>query len=289
MRGSPVDYEYIDSTDKFMRYTRGLKMSQKETVALDFEGEFNLHQYGEKLCLIQVYDGKKPVIIDPFRTSMSQIKHFLQNRSVLKIMYDAPGDRAFLYKNYGIDLQSVLDLKAAVLLLEYEKRDLGSVLRETLDVEAERSKKRYQRYNWNRRPLDREAIRYALEDVTHLFELKKTLLARILERGLLEKFILRNLQVQNKPHRYSTKPKLLQSGRFFKLSKKKQVLFERLFKVREETAKRLNKPPNAVITNDRLFRLAADNRPVTDSDLGNRISSGERARIISEINRELRN
>lgn len=279
-----MGYDYIDSTEKFTRYARRLKEAKNEIVALDFEGEFNLHQYGEKLCLVQVYDGSNAVIIDPFRTSMSQIKRFLQDRSLLKIMYDAPGDRAFLYKNHGIDLQSVLDLKVAVLLLQYEKRDLASVLRETLNFEAGKSKKRYQKYNWNRRPLDRDAIDYALQDVIYLFELKQKLLSHIIGRGLLDSFILKNLQVQNKPHRYNTTPKLLLSGRFLGLSKSEQRVFEQLFRIREETARRLNRPPNAILQNELLFKLAAEKSPITGTILGKRVPAAARAGIVEDIN-----
>ena len=201
-----MKYEYIDSDKKLYDYIDRLKENEIEVIALDIEGESNLHHYGEQLCLLQVFDGKDAVLIDPFETPLEPIQRFIENRSILKIMYDAPGDRAFLYKNCGIDTLSVLDLKAAIELLDFEKKDLASVLKQTLGVDSGKSKKRLQRYNWTRRPLDDYAIEYALADVTYLFALKDRLLAELIGKRLLEKFILRNIQAQNKPHIYDTRP-----------------------------------------------------------------------------------
>ena len=124
---------------------------------------------------------------------MKPIKKFLEDRSIMKIMYDAAGDRAFLFKKYGIDLKTILDLQVAVSLLNFEKRDLSSILTKTLNVDTGKSKKKFQRYNWTRRPLSSTAIEYAIEDVIYLFELKDKLLSEIIKSGLLEQFIMKNL------------------------------------------------------------------------------------------------
>lgn len=278
-----MEYRYIDSAEKLSRHLNGLRSARIDTVALDLEGESNLHQYGEMLCLIQMYDGKDAAIIDPFKTSIKPIKKFLEDRMIMKIMYDAAGDRAFLFKNYGIDLRSILDLQPAVSLLNFDKRDLSSVLTKALNMDARKSKKKFQRYNWTRRPVSSAAIEYAIEDVIYLFKLKDKLLSEIIKTGLLDQFILKNLQVQNKPHIYNSKPKLFQSGRYIGLTNGEKRIFERLFEIRDKFAKIINYPPNSVLANDLLFELTTANTTVRSVKFSDRIPFKIKSGIIEEL------
>jgi len=280
-----VEYQYIDSEKKSSKYLSRLREKQVEAIALDIEGESNLHHYGERLCLVQVFDGKEAAIIDPFKVPTEPIRRLIEDRTILKIMYDAPGDRAFLYKNCEIDILSVLDLRVAVELLNFDKKDLSSVLKKALQVQSGKSKKRLQRYNWNRRPLDDYAIAYALADVIHLFELKDHLLKEIIEKQLLERFIFRNLQVQNKPHVHDTRPKLLRSKRFRDLTNKQKAIFKQLFALREDHAQRMDYPANAVFANDLLFDLASAKAPADAPtvEFGKRIPQQVRTQITKEM------
>ena len=58
-----MDYIYLDSDEKIEKAL--VPLSQKKRIAVDFEGEFNLHIYGEHLCLIQIFDGCDFYLIDP--------------------------------------------------------------------------------------------------------------------------------------------------------------------------------------------------------------------------------
>ena len=278
-----MTYKYIDKAGKLAAYLHNMKAAGRDTVALDLEGEFNLHQYGETLCLLQVFDGQDAAIIDPFKVSLPHLKHFLENRSILKIMYDASGDRAFMYKNYGIDLLSLLDLQEAVELLGHEKSDLKSVLKKVLKIDDGKSKKKLQKYNWTRRPLDKSAIEYAVEDVLYLFDLKDRLIPEIVKKGLLDQFILKNLQAQNKPHVYSKVPKLFSSGRFRSLSDEKQRMFKKLFEIRERYAKSINLPPSTVFHNDLLFTLAEAGTTAGILRFGKRVPVKMQRRIMEDM------
>jgi ribonuclease D len=60
--------------------------------------------------------------------------------------------------------------------------DLG----EMLGVSVE---KKYQRYNWMRRPIDPNAMEYALTDVKYLFELRDRLQEQVLRKGRLPELL----------------------------------------------------------------------------------------------------
>ncbi len=278
-----MEYSYIKSNGTLVDYLNTLDERKIEVLAVDVEGDFNLHQYGEKLCLIQLYDGEDAVIIDPFKVSLDLIKRLLESRSTLKIMFDAPGDRAFLFKNYGIDVLSILDLQTAVLLLNYEKNDLASVLHAALGLERQRSKKKFQQYNWTKRPIEESALEYALDDVIHLFDLKEKLFADIIQQKLMDQFFLRNLQAQNKPHVYNSKPRLFRTKNFRTLKGREQILFEKLYLIREKHAKRLNHPPHSLLPNEVLFRLAMSTDKLHRSHFGKRVPKDTVKEIMQEM------
>lgn len=278
-----MNYKYIDSEEKLCLYSTELTQKGCEVIALDIEGESNLHQYGEKLCLIQIYDGENAVIIDPFKMPIHHIKEIIENRSIMKIMFDAAGDRAFLYKNCGVDLKTVLDLQVAVLLLNYEKRDLSSVLKTAIGVDSGVSKKKFQMYNWSRRPLSTDAIDYALSDVINLFKLKNKLIDDIINKGLIEKFISKNMQVQNKAHIYNTKPKLLRTKTFDSLKKNEKNIFEKLLSIRERYAQKLNLPPNLILANDLLFKLCVKEIKIEEVKLSRVLTDIIKSQIVGEM------
>lgn len=282
-----MSYRYIDSEEKLCAYMNELLDKGCEVIALDIECESNLHQYGEKLCLLQVYDGVNSVLIDPFKVPPYHIKELIENRSIMKIMFDGAGDRAFLYKNCGMDLKTVLDLQVAVLLLNYEKRDLSSVVKEALGVDLGMSKKKFQRYNWSRRPLGADALEYAIFDVINLFDLKNKLLADIIDAGLFEKFISKNMQVQNKPHIYNTKPKLMRTKTFDSLKKKDKTVFEKLLAIREHYAKKLNFPPNLVLANELIFKLTSHEVKLSEVLLARSIPESFKAQILDEMQKAI--
>ncbi len=105
-----MQYIYIESNKGLIEFRSRLHKNKIELIAMDFEGEFNLHCYGEKLCLIQIFDGERFYIIDPFPISREELKRTLESRAI-KLFYDASSDRMLIYKQYGIKITSILDLK----------------------------------------------------------------------------------------------------------------------------------------------------------------------------------
>ena len=165
-----MQFTSIDSDKKLIDFRQHLHRSKIDIISMDFECEFNLHCYGEKLCLIQVFDGEKFYVIDPFTISREELKKTLESRAI-KLFYDASSDRMLVYKQYGIKISSILDLKVMVDLLDFEKKGLGAVLYDLFKIKTVK-KKKFQRYNWMNRPVAEDAIHYALSDVQNLFRLK---------------------------------------------------------------------------------------------------------------------
>ncbi|MFP4408346.1 MAG: HRDC domain-containing protein [Spirochaetaceae bacterium] len=248
---------YIENDSEFRSWVQGLP-SEQYAVAVDIEAEFNLHIYGEHFCLLQVYDGTNAVAVDPQEVSIGVIKEFLENRNLLKITYDSASDRMLLYKNHGILMNTILDLRPAVELLELQKQGLGSVVEELLEIAPAREKQRFQQYDWTKRPIDPDALAYAIDDVVHLYRLRDELLKRIQAAGLMDRYLVENFRIQAIEPETDRKPGMLRGGRYKRLKPRERELLEKLHGAREAVAAETNLPPNSVFPNKALFALITE-------------------------------
>jgi ribonuclease D len=252
------------STNTAVReYLADLEARGVSSIALDLEGEFNLHCYGEHLCLVQLFDGTREVLIDPVADGVhSAMKELFMKRDLLKIMYDSSSDSSLVHHVLNVRITSILDLRPAVALLEYEKSSLSAVL-EAEFGHVGPAKKKFQQYNWMRRPLSEEAVTYAMNDVRMLFQLKDRLLQRLSRENLLDLYILKNLYVQKGPMKSLSAERWKKAKGFSRLPTERKVLFRELFEVREETARKANRPPNSVYSNRDLMDLVCASDPAS--------------------------
>ena len=172
-----MKYTSIESKADLQEYLARYKEKENYIMALDLEAESNLHAYGEKLCLIQIFDGTNAVIVDPLKIDDEAIRTLLDSRDILKVMYDASSDLSLLKNACGMEIKSILDLRPAVELLNYEKKDLHSVIACEQGISLEK-KSKFQKHNWINRPVSKQAIEYALNDVIHLLALKEAILKK---------------------------------------------------------------------------------------------------------------
>ena len=262
-------HTYVQNDDQFVACLERMRARGVQAIAMDLEGEFNLHVYGERFCLLQLFDGEEEVVVDPFTTSVQAIGKLLENPAIEKITYDSASDRLLLAKAHGIAMRSIVDLKPAVEILGLEKQDLKSVLAEMLGMRDVGSKKKFQQYNWTRRPVDPEALAYAARDVRHLFDLRDALFAKLEAAGGMDEYLEENRRREEKEPDVDREPGLFRSNRFGRLRRDEKQEFRRLFEIRDRFARELDLPPNSVVANNDLFALATGQ--ITPADLrGNR-------------------
>ena len=268
-------------------YLERLNQRDCRSIAFDIEGEFNLHCYGEHLCLIQLYDGVEEIIIDPLKLSNPAVlRKILEKGDLLKIMYDASGDCALLLTTHNIRVNSILDLRPAVSLLQYQKQSLSEVLREELGIQG-RSKKKYQMFNWMRRPLPPDALDYALDDVRHLFKLKDVLYKRLLETDRMDEFFLSNYIQQTSVKKIDKTGAYKKAKGYHRLGREEREVFKRIFEIRDRYARQVNKPPHMVFPNQQLIALAGGEIDYTTS-IGKYIFKGLSQSIKTGMAEELR-
>ena len=271
------NYTYIDTTEKLINFRKYLNDKNITKIAMDFEGEFNLHIYGEKLCLIQIFDGEKYFVIDPFNIADSEICKTLNNPKIIKYMYGADSDINLIYKQYGIKLRNVFDQKIFVDVLNFDKKGLDSVIHVLFGVEN-KLKTKFQKHNWVRRPITPAAIIYALNDVKYLFEMNDLLIKKIIDENKVNELITRII-TNDFDFEKERKPKIFKEREFNRLSENNKKLFHQIYETRDVYAKMLNMPPHNVLENMLLFDIVNKKIKIDEINFNKRIPGA----IVLEI------
>jgi ribonuclease D len=278
-----MNYIKIEKKAELRAYLKKFEDKELHIIALDIEAESNLHAYGEKLCLTQIFDGVNNIIIDPFKIDKDTLKLLFENTNTLKVMYDAGSDLSLLKNAVGIEIKSILDLRPATELLNYAKKDLHSIIAFELGIFLDK-KRKHQKHNWTKRPLSEPAIDYALNDVIHLLALKDIILAKLYAKKLLEPFLLKNLQIQNKDYTRNPEDKYRKINGYSRLRNGKKAVFRKVFDIREKYAKLYNMTPHSVIQKADLINIVEDPAYIDKIRFTKRISVD----LIQDILQELR-
>ncbi len=275
------DYTDIRSNDELLKLIKSLNDRNVKTIAMDFEGEFNLHVYGEKLCLIQMYDGINYYLVDPFSLSDEILARFLTLKNMLYIFFAADSDRSLVYKQYGVKMNAVYDLQHLVEVLDLPGKGLDAVLLSELGVTVE-NKKKFQRQNWIKRPIEEGAKQYAVNDVAYLFKLHERLLQKIKDEDKVEQLIFK-LAGTFKDFDKKSVPGIFKIPAFRKMSRMKKDKYTKIVELREACAKELNLPANTVLTKQDLVAVTEDSESIRRVRFHQKVPRGMRDKLIEDV------
>lgn len=274
-------YIEISNDDKLLNLCKSLTDRNVHIMAMDFEGEFNLHVYGEKLCLIQVYDGSEFYLIDPFRIGDEILAKFLTLKNMLYMFYAADSDTSLVFKQYKVKMNAVYDLQHLVEVLDLPGKGLDAVLLSELGVTVE-NKKKYQRQNWIKRPIDEGAKQYAVNDVAYLFDLHESLVEKIKDQDKVEELIFK-LAGTFKDFDKKFVPGIFKTTAYRKMSRAKKSKYEKIVDIREACAKELNVPANTVLTKQDLVLVTEDTDKIRRIRFHPKVPRSIRGRLIDDI------
>jgi ribonuclease D len=276
-----IKYTLITTNDEFISFMNSLADNCINSIAIDFEAEYNLHVYGEKLCLIQIFDNKNYYIVDPYKINRDLLASFFENSKITKYGYGSESDKSTLYKQYQIQINSLFDIKYLVDILAFEKKSLDSVIKSLFNVTIPH-KKAFQRFNWTRRPLPKDALEYALCDVQYLFSIKDQLLKKIEKKGGDINSAIKAMQREFDYKKVSI-PGIKRDYRYLELSKNQKNLFDKLLMFREEIAKNLNLPPDQVIQKEFMYKSVSHEFDCSKIAFTQKIPNTTRNNIIEFI------
>jgi ribonuclease D len=259
------NYTLIDNDDKFREIIKYWKENALLSIAIDFEGEFNLHIYGEHLCLIQLFDTKEYYLADPFQLTPEILKEFFEDTEIEKIMFSCDSDSALVKKQYDIQLKNIYDVRIPAMELGFMGNYTALVKRNLkVVIETTGSKKKNQMTNWLKRPLKEDQIQYALLDVAYLHALKESLIKECEEEGLSKAVDakMKRAGIRKAPE----KPGWCKLGNYKRMSKQEKVYLKNFFIARDIVARKQNLPAHRILDKHKLVSMAKD-VPETDQEL----------------------
>jgi ribonuclease D len=159
--------------------------SFKGDISIDTE-TLGLNIKRDKLCLIQLRnESNKKVYLIKFDQNISpknskNLKFLLENKSLNKIFHYARFDMAVLKENLHINVKNVFCTKiASKLTRTYSSHHgLKDLVKEMLNIELDKSE---QTSDWSQKKLSIKQIRYAMNDIIYLSELKKKLESKLIK------------------------------------------------------------------------------------------------------------
>lgn len=229
------------------------KLQQEQVIAVDLEAD-SMHNYQEKVCLLQFSTAAETVLLDPLAdVELEPLKPVLVDPQVRKIFHAADYDIRCLARDFDIEIKGLFDTMISSQFLGEEKFGLADVLRKYFAVELD---KQYQRADWSKRPLSEGMIRYAGEDTCHLHRLAELLEQKLIEKGRLEwvqeEFALLE-QVRFAVHEG---PLFLRFKGAGTLDRRQLAVLEALLQWRDAEAQRRDCPLYKVLGNKSLLHLA---------------------------------
>ena len=228
-------------------------LAKETTIAVDLEAD-SMHNYQEKVCLIQVSTEQKTVLIDPLAaTDLSPLHAVFTNPEIRKIFHAADYDLRSLKRDFNLTIDGLFDTMISAQLLGEERIGLADLLRKYFSVELD---KKYQRADWSQRPLPAEMVRYAAEDTCHLHRLVEIFEKRLEEKARIswatEEFAL----MEEVRFSEVDGPICLRFKGAGTLSSRELGVLEKLLQWREKEGERLNRPVYKVMGNKSLLALA---------------------------------
>ena len=153
-----------------------------DIIAIDTEA-MGLDPARDRLCLIQMYDGKGDchlVQFDGFDYNSPNLQKILSDKRKIKIFHYARFDMAAIKYALNINLDNIYCTKIASKIARTytNSHGLKDICKELLDVEISKKK---QSSDWGNTSLTKEQIAYAANDVIYLHDIRNKL-NQILER-----------------------------------------------------------------------------------------------------------
>lgn len=224
-------------------------------------------RYHRRAALVQVGDAGACVLLDPLAIpDPTPLRPLFRERLV--VLHALENDVEPL-EALGLELPNVADTGVAAAMLGMPT-GLTNLLEEVLGVELDTDKDRYQRADWEKRPLSQGMVDYAAGDVLHLPALWRAMQQRLDEAGRWD-WYEQELQATIELARTDTRDWTRTKG-VGRLDPRGRAVLRALWEERERICVTQDVAPNRLIHDKVLLALAEE--PV--DDVGELLRRGQR-------------
>lgn len=243
---------FIDSEAALAEFCKTLSKAKVIAVDTEFIRE---KSYYSRLCLIQVASPEHIACIDPLAiNNIDPLLDILYDNNIVKVMHAARQDLEIFYNLRSTIPCPVFDTQLAATVLGHgEQAGYSKLVEDILGIQLQKG---YARTDWSKRPLSREQLQYAADDVRYLIKLYPDILQRLAKLGR-DEWLEEDFQALCSPDLYEVDPDTVWqrvSGQQ-RLNGVKLAILHHLAKWREELAQQLDRPRKWVLADDLLIAL----------------------------------
>ena len=243
----------IDSEKALEHVARTLE--EESHIAIDTESN-GFYAYFERICLIQISTKDADYVIDTLAMdTLEPLASVLANPRVEKIFHAASNDILGLKRDFSFRFENLFDTAVACKMLGYRRLGLASVLKLHFGIELN---KKWQRFNWGKRPLASQQLRYACFDTHFLIPLRDLLASELLRLGLWNSAqrAFSRLCTLQAPDKGRFRNGYYRIRGFEKLDDAGKRILKFLYKYRDRLARTKDRAPFRIMSNETLVRLA---------------------------------
>ena len=153
------------------------QLLNSEYLGLDLEAD-SLFRFQEKICLLQMTDGERSVLVETLDVDLSDLANHLLGREVW--LHGADYDMALMKRAWGGLPIKIWDTQIGARLLGSRKFGYAALVEEFFGVVLPKGS---QKADWGQRPLPERMAQYALNDVKFLIPLARKIQERLHELG----------------------------------------------------------------------------------------------------------
>jgi ribonuclease D len=242
---------WIDTDKTFIEFCGRAETSPVLAVDLEFQGE---GRYYSLLCLVQLGIAGEFVAVDPFKVNLAPLAPLLESEAIRKLFHAGNQDIAILKREVGVVPRNVFDTQIAAAFLGYGE-SLGYVplVQRITKVPLD---KKHRFTDWTRRPLSREQIDYALNDVRYLLPVYEAIVQRLDQRGRKNWVVEASAEMTEQSAKTREIGKeYLRLGKLSGFSRRELGVLRELAMWREEVARERNRPVGSVMNDDALRQI----------------------------------
>jgi ribonuclease D len=214
-------------------------------------------RYRPLLCLVQIAVGDEIAVLDPLANGgfdPAPLAAVLADPSVEIVLHAGRQDVAILRREWGTDITNVFDTQVAAGFAGFSAQaGYTGLLHDVLHTRVAKSAS-FTR--WDARPLTDEQLRYAREDVLHLFALADELQRRLTESGRLEWAREECRATEQASDERDPEEVWRRLPRATGLSPQERAVAKTLAAWRERTAEREDRPVGSVVRDPTIVELA---------------------------------
>jgi len=275
-----LNYQLVTTDDQLRALCETI--SSAETIAFDTEF-ISENTYRPQLCLLQVAAGPTLAIIDTL--SVGDLTPFWQlvcEGNHKTIVHAGREEMGFCLRAIGKIPANLYDVQIASSLIGLEyPAGYRTLVKKILQ---ESPAKDQTRTDWQRRPLSKKQLQYALGDVLYLEEMERKITAQLEKLGR-RSWLQEEMQswIEQVCESHERKQWRRVSG-ISGLSRRNKAIVRELWFWREKTAEKRNLPVRRVLRDDLIIELAK--HPTSNSDQITSIRGmdrGDLRKVIPEI------